>query len=75
MNSKDPRFGIKRGKSEPYDRMFMFVFHKLGLTNKQIRAILKDSRDIDMKEPSIRTWTNYFYKIIRYKQNRERKKK
>jgi len=70
----DPRFGTRRGKSEPYDRMFMFVFHKLGLTDKQIRAILKDSLDIDMKESSIRTWTHYFYKIIRYKQNRERKK-
>jgi len=74
MNNKDPRFGIKRGKSNQYDRMFMFIFHELGFTNKQVRAIMRESLGIDMKESSIRTWTNYFYKIIRYRQNRERKK-
>lgn len=74
-SKKDPKFGIKRGKTTGEQRILIYLLFTTGHSLKEIRRIFKQSFDIDIKESSIRTWTSYFYKIVRYEQNRTRYKK
>jgi len=74
MTKYEPRLGIKRGKTDQITRAVIKILSITGLSLREIRKELKTSFGIDMKEPSIRTWTNYNYKKVRYAQNRNRYK-
>jgi len=67
--------GVRTGKSTIKQRRLMkLLFNTYNVTPFQIRKIMKIVYNIDMKESSIRTWTNYHYKVTRYEQNRDRYK-
>lgn len=73
-SKKDTKFGIKKGKTTPEQRILIYLLFTTGHSLKEIKKICKESLGIDIKESSIRTWTNFFYKIVRYEQNRNRYK-
>jgi len=69
------QFGVRNGKSGIIHRKWMYLMSKEGKkSDHEIRIMLYEYLGIDMKEPSIRSWTNFNYKKIRYWQNRNRRK-